>query len=169
MTIWTILAGGVGVIALLGAGTLLLPRNVHVERHARIAASPETILELAASNQGFQKFNPYLTSDPELKIKPFGPDTGVGSGFQFDGKEGKGTQTVAVVTETSVRYDIDLGAMGKPVQEISAESLPDGAQVTWTMDMDLGFNPIARVFGLFLDGMVGKTFEQGLDNLASAT
>ncbi|WP_420335830.1 SRPBCC family protein [Roseibium sp.] len=169
MTIWTILAGGVGVIALLGAGTLLLPKKVHVERHARIAASPQTILELAASNQGFQKFNPYLTSDPELKIKPFGPDTGVGSGFHFDGKEGKGTQTVAVVTETSVRYDIDLGAMGKPVQEISAKSLPDGTQVTWTMDMDLGFNPVARVFGLFLDGMVGKTFEQGLDNLASAT
>ncbi|MEO0979252.1 MAG: SRPBCC family protein [Pseudomonadota bacterium] len=168
MTIWTIVAGGVGVIALLGAGTLLLPKNVHVERQARVSASPETILELAASNHGFQKFNPYLTSDPELKIRPFGPDAGVGSGFHFDGREGKGTQTVARVTENSVRYDIDLGAMGKPVQEISAQSLPGGTQVTWTMDMDLGFNPIARVFGLFLDGMVGKTFEQGLDNLASA-
>jgi len=169
MTIWTILASGVGVIVLLGAGTLLLPKTVHVERHAKIAASPESVLELAASNHGYQKFNPYLTSDPELKIKPFGPDTGVGSGFHFDGKEGKGTQTVAKVTANSVQYDIDLGAMGKPVQEISAQSLPDGTQVTWTMDMDLGFNPIARVFGLFLDGMVGKTFEQGLDNLASAT
>ncbi|WP_421981593.1 SRPBCC family protein [Roseibium sp.] len=169
MTIWTILAGGAGVVALLGAGTLLLPKNVHVERHAKIAASPETILELAASNHGYQTFNPYLTSDPALKIKPFGPDTGVGSGFHFDGKEGKGTQTVARVTETSVRYDIDLGPMGKPVQEISAQGMPDGTKVTWTMDMDLGFNPVARVFGLFLDGMVGKSFEQGLDNLASAT
>ncbi|WP_422039985.1 SRPBCC family protein [Roseibium sp.] len=169
MTIWTILAGGAGVVALLGAGTLLLPKNVHVERHAKIAASPETVLELAASNHGYQTFNPYLTSDPELKIKPFGPDTGLGSGFHFDGKEGKGTQTVAKVTETSVRYDIDLGAMGKPVQEISAQGLPDGTKVTWTMDMDLGFNPVARVFGLFLDGMVGRSFEQGLDNLASAT
>lgn len=169
MTIWTILAGGAGVVALLSAGTLLLPKNVHVERHAKVAASPETILEMAASNHGYQKFNPYLTSDPELAIRPFGPDTGVGSGFHFDGKEGKGTQTVAEVTANSVRYDIDLGAMGKPVQEISAQGLPDGTQVTWTMDMDLGFNPVARVFGLFLDGMVGKTFEQGLDNLASAT
>lgn len=168
MTIWTILAGGMGLVALLGAGTLLLPKTVHVERHAKVAASPETILELAASNHGYQTFNPYLTSDPELKIKPFGPDTGVGSGFHFDGKEGKGTQTVAKVTETSVRYDIDLGAMGKPVQEISAQGLPDGTRVTWTMDMDLGFNPVARVFGLFLDGMVGRSFEQGLDNLASA-
>lgn len=169
MTIWTILAGGVGVVALLGAGTLLLPKNVHVERHAKIAASPETILEMAASNHGYQKFNPYLTSDPELSIRPFGPDRGVGSGFHFDGKEGRGTQTVSEVTANSVRYAIDLGAMGKPVQEISAQGLPDGTQVTWTMDMDLGFNPVARVFGLFIDGMVGKTFEQGLDNLASAT
>ena len=124
MTIWTILTGGVGVIALLGAGTLLLPRTVHVERQAKVAASPETILELAASNRGFQTFNPYLTSDPGLKIKPFGPDAGVGSGFHFDGKEGKGTQTVAQVTANSVRYDIDLGAMGKPFRRYRRKACP---------------------------------------------
>ncbi|WP_299484301.1 SRPBCC family protein [uncultured Roseibium sp.] len=169
MTIWTIVAGSVGVVALLGAGTFLLPKTVHVQRQATLSAAPETILALAASSEGYQAFNPYRTSDPDLKITPFGPVSGVGAGFRFDGKEGKGSQTVASVTADSVRYDIDLGAMGRPVQTISTASTPEGTQVVWSMDMDLGFNPVARVFGLFMDGMVGKTFEQGLDNLAAAT
>ena len=43
---------------------------------------------------------------------PFGPAEGIGSGFRFDGKEGKGTQTVTEVTATRVTHLIDLGAMG---------------------------------------------------------
>ena len=33
------------------------------------------------------------------------------------------------------------------------------------MEADLGRNPIVRGFGLFMDGMIGKTFYQGLSNL----
>lgn len=168
MTIWTILAGGAGVIALAAVGTFLLPKQVHVERKTIVSATPDAILALAASNEGYQRFNPYLTTDPDLKISPFGPASGVGSGFSFDGKEGKGRQTVAGVSANSVRYDIDLGTMGQPTQMIHTIPTAGGTLVTWSMDMDLGYNPVARVFGLFMDGMVGKTFEQGLDNLASA-
>ncbi|WP_120503518.1 SRPBCC family protein [Sulfitobacter mediterraneus] len=169
MTIWTILAGGAGLLALTAAGTLLLPRHIHVERHAAINADPAAVLALARSNEGYQRFNPYLTADPALKISHFGPQSGVGSGFDFDGKDGTGRQTVAEISADAVRYDIDLGAMGQPTQMIKAVATAHGTDVTWSMDMDLGFNPVARVFGLFMDGMIGKTFEQGLTNLASAT
>lgn len=168
MTIWTILAGGTGMLVLAAAGTLLLPRHVHVERSATLAAAPEAVLALAASNTGFQRFNPYLSADPALNIAPFGPETGVGSGFAFDGRDGKGTQVVADVSDTAVRYDIDLGPMGKPTQTIAAMPVDAGVVVTWSMDADMGFNPVGRVMGLFLDGMMGQTFEQGLGNLAAA-
>ncbi|WP_299375343.1 SRPBCC family protein [uncultured Tateyamaria sp.] len=168
MTIWTILAGIGGVAALTVAGSMLLPRHVHVERSATLQATPEAVLSLAASNTGYQSFNPYLTTDPALKISHFGPDAGVGSGFAFDGKEGKGTQVVAAVTGDTVRYAIDLGPMGKPTQAITVQPAADGVHVTWSMDADMGFNPAGRVMGLFMDGMIGKTFEQGLGNLAKA-
>jgi hypothetical protein len=169
MNIWTILGGGTGAIALMAAGTMLLPRHVHVERQANINTDAGAVIALAASNEGYQRFNPYLSADPNLKITRYGPDTGVGSGFHFDGKDGKGKQTVAEVTRNSVRYNIDLGAMGQPVQTIKTAAVADGILVTWSMDADLGMNPVARVFGLFMDGMIGKTLEQGLTNLASAT
>ena len=166
MTLMQILAGSAAAIAVLVAATLvLLPRHVHVERQTVIDADAQAVLALAASNEGYQRFNPYTSTDPELSITLFGPASGVGSGFHFAGKDGKGSQTVSAVTDDTVRYQIDLGAMGRPQQTIRAEPRADGAHVTWSIQADMGFNPIGRVMGLFMDRMVGPTFERGLANL----
>ncbi len=169
MNIMTIAAGGIGIVAIVAAGAMLLPRHVHVERQAKFDGSVENVIRLAASNEGYQRFNPYLSADPDLKITHFGPVSGKGSGFRFDGKDGTGSQTVAEVTDNRVRYNIDLGAMGKPVQTIMAKPFGNGVLVTWSMDADMGMNPVARIIGLFMDGMIGKNLEKGLSNLASAT
>ncbi|MEX0309163.1 MAG: SRPBCC family protein [Tateyamaria sp.] len=169
MTLANIALYTVAGIAILGVATLALPRHVTVERSATIAADPSAVLALAASSAGYQTFNPYLSQDPALKIDPFGPDTGVGSGFRFDGKDGKGTQTVAELTGERVVYAIDLGALGTPTQSIEATATDAGTQVTWRMENDLGFNPVFRVFGLFADGMMGPVFERGLANLDRVT
>ena len=156
-------------LAALSAATLALPRHVSVERTAVLDATPETVLSLAASNEGFQTFNPYLTQDPELEIELFGPAKGVGSGFYFNGKDGKGSQTIAEVSSDRISYAIDMGAMGKPMQSITVAPTDAGTQVTWRVESDMGFNPVFRVLGLFMDGMMGPTFELGLENISKAT
>lgn len=161
--VYTILA----TLAAIALIALLLPRKVVVTRQADVSLRPEDVIARVASTEGFQTFNPYCTTDPDLKITPFGPAAGVGSGFRFEGKEGKGTQTVTDVTATRVTHLIDLGAMGKPVQTIEAKETETGARVTWTVTSDMGFNPIFRIFGLFMDRMLGKTYELGLKNIAA--
>lgn len=163
--VYTILA----VITAIALIAFLLPRKVVVTRQAEVAMAPDDILARVSSTDGFQTFNPYCTTDPDLKITPFGPTAGVGSGFGFEGKDGKGTQTVTDVTATRVTHLIDLGAMGKPVQSIEATATDKGALVTWTVTSDMGFNPIFRIFGLFMDRMLGKTYELGLKNMAALT
>lgn len=163
----TILYTALAIIAALVLIALLLPRKVAVTRQAEVALSPQDVIARVASTEGFQTFNPYCTTDPGLKITPFGPAEGVGSGFRFEGKEGKGTQTVTDVSADCVTYLIDLGAMGKPVQTIEAEATDAGSRVTWTVTSDLGYNPVFRIFGLFMDGMLGKTYELGLKNIAA--
>jgi len=153
-------------VAALVAATQALPRHVSIERSAMIDAAPETVIELAASNTGYQRFNPYKDLDPDLHVEMFGPASGVGSGFSFESKDGTGQQRVAAVTADQVVFDIDLGAFGQPRQAISAVAVTGGAQVTWSMDMDLGLNPVFRVMGLFMDGMIGPHFELGLANIA---
>lgn len=169
MTMIQIMAIGAGVCVLAAAGTMLLSDRVRVERHAVLDATAEQIVTLAASNEGYQRFNPFRTADPDLEIRPFGPSTGIGSGFHFDGKGGKGSQTVADITPNTVQYQIDMGAMGRSVQTIKTTPTRDGLLVSSSMDADLGINPIRRVFGLFMDRMIGNTLEQGLANLDAAT
>ena len=70
----------IAVMVLLVASTYLLPRRIRVERSATVTVSAEQILLLAGSTLGYQRFNPYQTRDPELRIEPFGPAQGVGSG-----------------------------------------------------------------------------------------
>ena len=164
MTIIFTIAAILAVVTLIA---LLLPRTVVVIREADVAMSPEDVIARVASTDGFQTFNPYCTTDPDLKISPFGPAAGVGSGFRFAGKEGKGTQTVTDVSANRVTHLIDLGAMGKPVQTIEAKATDAGAHVTWTVTSDMGFNPVFRIFGLFMDRMLGKTYELGLKNIAA--
>ncbi len=161
--VYTILA----ILAAIALIALFLPRKVVVTRQAEVAMRPEEVIARVASTEGFQTFNPYCTTDPDLKITPFGPAQGVGSGFRFEGKEGKGTQTVTEATATRVTHLIDLGAMGKPVQTIEAAATEAGARVTWTVTSDMGYNPIFRIVGLFMDRMLGKTYELGLKNMAS--
>ncbi len=161
--VYTVLA----ILAAIILIALLLPRKVVVTRQADVDMSPEDVIARVASTEGFQTFNPYCTTDPQLKITPFGPSEGKGSGFRFEGKEGKGTQTVTDVTATRVTHLIDLGAMGKPVQTIEAQPNGSGARVTWTVTSDMGYNPIFRIFGLFMDRMLGKTYELGLKNIAA--
>ena len=164
MTIVYTIAAIIAAVVLIA---LLLPRKVVVTREAKVALRPAEVIARVASTQGVQTFNPYCTTDPDLKITPFGPASGVGSGFRFECKEGKGTQTVTAVTETCVTHLIDLGAMGKPVQTIEATADGSGSRVQWTVTSDLGFNPVFRIFGLLMDRMLGKTYELGLKNIAA--
>ncbi|MEM6478024.1 MAG: SRPBCC family protein [Pseudomonadota bacterium] len=169
MKMTKIAAYGCLTIAALAAASFALPRHVSVERSAMIEAAPEAVLALAASNSGYQAFNPYADLDPALEIELFGPASGVGSGFHFNSKDGAGSQTIAEVTAERVSYSLDLGALGQPTQSISTEPRAVGTWVTWRMESDLGFNPAMRVFGLFMDNMVGPNFELGLEKIADAT
>ncbi len=152
--------------AVLTVATLALPRHTSIERTAIVDASPEAVIELAASNTGYQAFNPYKDLDPNLSVEMFGPASGVGSGFSFESKDGAGQQTVASVSEDRVVFDLDLGPLGQPTQAISAVAIDGATEVTWRMDIDLGMNPVFRVMGLFMDGMIGPNFELGLANIA---
>lgn len=152
--------------AVIIAAPFVLPSSKTVQRSALVKASPDAVFAAVQSTAGYQVFNPYRDMDAKLKITPFGPEAGVGSGFAFDGKDGKGTSTItAVEANKSVTYQIDLGFMGKPVQVITLTPENGGTRVNWAVTSNFGFNPMGRVFGLFMDGMLGPIYENGLKNM----
>lgn len=165
----TFLTIGAGAIALIAAVPFALPSAVTIEREAVLAADSDAIYDLLASNEGFQTFNPYRDDDPNLAITLSGPNRGVGSAFAFKGDGGEGTQTItALEPGRAVTMQIDLGAMGQPVQTFTLTPSAGGTKVIWSTEATFGMNPIGRVFGLFLDGRLGPVYERGLKNLEKA-
>jgi hypothetical protein len=99
-------------------------------------------------------------------VELFGPSHGVGSGFRFKGKDGAGVQTITAVEEgRSVSCVIDMGFMGKPVHLFTLAPADGGTRVTWRMESVFGLNPLGRIFGLFMEKMLGPICERGLANL----
>ncbi|MEM9573653.1 MAG: SRPBCC family protein [Pseudomonadota bacterium] len=169
MAISTALITGGVILAAIIVAPFALPSSKTVERTATINADQETLYAMIASPRGYQKFNPYHDTDPDLKIEFLDIEQGIGAGFSFKGKEGKGTQTVTALEENKkVTMLIDLGSMGKPVQTFTLSPVENGTQVVWSTKSEFGMNPIGRVFGLFLDSMLGETYERGLRNLEKA-
>ena len=170
MTVLRIAALGAGVFAALSLlSTFALPETARVVRTRTIAAPPATLYALAVSNRGYQRFNPFASTDPDLAIDLFGPDAGVGSGFHFAGREGSGTQTVArAIEDRQVTYAIDMGVFGQPTQTIHLEPSGEGTRVRWEMESPAGYNPVRRLFNLVVPRMMGPTLDRGLANLAAA-
>jgi hypothetical protein len=167
MTITTILAYLGVILAVLAAGLFLLPAKAHVERSAVIPADAPSIYPYLSSSAGFDRFNPFKEEDPTTKISFSGPDSGVGSSFRWEAKSGNGSQTIIALEENrSVTMQLDLGPMGQPRQSFTLEPAQGGTRVTWALDADLSGFPVKRVFGLFMDGMLGKKYESGLRKLA---
>lgn len=167
MTLTTIATISGAILVALIAAPYALPDHKVVERAAIIEATPDAIYPLLTSSAGFQTFNPYKDADPDLEIIFQGSAEGVGSGFAFSGRDGQGTQIITDMQDNaSVTMQIDLGSMGQPVQTFTLEPINNGTRVVWSVESQFGMNPIGRVFGLFLDGMLGKTYERGLENLS---
>jgi hypothetical protein len=158
------------VLVALAAAPFLLPAQARVSRSAIVPAKPEAIFNLISTTAGFDRINPFRNRDSNLAVTFSGPEAGPGASFSWSGKEGTGTQTISTMTlNKEVVMQLDLGQMGKPIQTFTLLPVEGGTQVTWSLLADFGSNPVARVFGLMMDGMLGGTYEQGLANLASAT
>ena len=143
-------------------------RYTTVTRTGYTDAPVDQIIALVSSTEGFTRINPHLTADPKLEITPIGDAKGVGSGFAFRGKNGKGTQTVERVSDDHVDYSIDMGSMGRSTQRISASaSTHGGSDLEWTMVLDAGTNPMLRIFGMMANKVIGPTLETGIRNLAT--
>ena len=163
--------GGIIVLALLVS--LVLPSKVPVERSIVINAPAAKIFNEVNSLQKWSAWDPWQKKDPNVQNNYTGPESGVGNTntWKSDHKEvGSGSQTITEsLPNETIKSKMLFGDAGEEYGEAIGffhfVSEGENTKVIWGMDMDLGMNPIARYFGLMMDGTIGKDFEQGLTNL----
>ena len=158
------------VLVLAAAVGLLLPRQVRVERSVSINRSPSMVFAVVDSFRLFPKWSPWQDLDPNMHQSAEGPRDGVGAKLVWSGndKVGSGTQVITAATpDQSVLSDLDFGGMGVAKSTMTLTPEGSGTRATWTVDMDMGMNPIGRYFGLTMDSALGKDFAGGLAKLKS--
>jgi effector-binding domain-containing protein len=157
------------LIIILVVVSYLLPDKYKVEKSVNIKADKSLVFDLASH---FVKWDLWTVwtkeTDSTVVFEMSGNDGQVGAIRKWNGKilqDGELTAEEIVPEEVFV-YELKMDK-GKFISQgkLTLEPEGDSCKVTWSQEGDLGYNPIARYFGLFMDKMLAPDFEKGLARL----
>ncbi|MBA4137251.1 MAG: polyketide cyclase [Opitutus sp.] len=163
-----LLGGLAAFIVALVLAAYLLPRHYRVERSIVIQAPAAAIFPRLADMREWRTWGVWFERDPEIKNSYSPEQMVIGAWSAWESKkEGNGRATLTAIEPWQrlvYRLEFpDLGTVSTGAFALTAEST--GTRVVWSDEGDLGFNPLNRWFGLFLDKLVGPDFEAGLAKL----
>ncbi len=145
---------------------LFQEREVSVSRAIIVNAPVEVVFDQFNDLNKRMVWSPWEKADSTM-VPVLGDITkGKGANYSWTSPaNGDGKITyVQVVQNQLIESALQFG----PPEEDPAQGLmifeekEDGVKVTWEVHMDMGNNPVMRVMGRYLDGIVGETFESGL-------
>ncbi len=162
-----IVIGLVVLVAVVVGVAFLLPQNVHVERSAVIAASPDQVFAIVNDLTRAKEWGPWYKREPDMELKFDGPPAGLGAKLSWKSKtQGDGSQEIIESTPFStIKTKLDFGEQRTAIAAFSFETVEGGTKATWGFDSDVGMNPIGRYMGLMFDTWIGKDYEEGLASL----
>jgi len=149
--------------------SLFLPSTYRVERRVTISAKPGAVFAPINMLKQWPEWTAWTVAKyPDMKVSFAGPEAGVGASYSWEGQStGQGTLKITrSEADKGISYDLNF-ENGKYLSKgaITLEPSGESVEVTWSNEGDLGWNPVSRFFGLFMDQMMGPDFEEGLRNL----
>ena len=170
MKLWKkLLFGFAGLILTLLLAGWLLPSRQRIERSIILNGKPEAVFALTATLKRWPDWTAWTTNRfPDLTLRFAGPDTGPGATMMAAGKSsGDGTVKITAADPGSgLAYTLDFNHGTQMFTgSIRHGNAPGGLHVTWTLEADLGMNPLKRWGGLAMGSLMGGDMEQGLANL----
>jgi effector-binding domain-containing protein len=161
------------LVAIIAAVGFLSPSHVHVERSLTMKAPAEIIHGQINDLKNWTKWSPWYRMDTAMKIEYNSIASGAGAGYKWASNNknvGNGEMTITASNKDSISTAMNFMEHGVATGNfifLRSDNPKDSGstKVTWAMESDMGMNPIGRIFGLFMDKMVGPDFEKGLNNL----
>lgn len=154
--------------ALLVAG-IFLPSSSHVERSVVINADRVMIFNYLNRLKNFNEWSPWVQRDLFANYEFSGPEQGVGSTMRWSSeKNDVGSGIMRIVSSEAfqhVELALNFDGQGNGTASFHLTDQDNMTKVVWSFDSDHGWNIVGRYFGLFLDSLIGKDYEEGLDNL----
>jgi uncharacterized protein YndB with AHSA1/START domain len=159
----------IAVVGLFLAVAAFLPGTYTLERSIEIARPPALVYSQVADFNAWMKWSPWPNMDPAAEHTVTGTPGTVGMHWSWSGEElGVGAMTIeALEPNRSLHSKLEFK---EPMQSIADDYMEleptsdGGTRVTWRNTGQLPY-PIARYFGLTLEGMLGPQYEEGLASL----
>lgn len=151
---------------------LILPDNAKVAKSVTIKAEAAQIYAQVDDLKNWEKWSPFLESDPTMEITYEGPQNGVNAQMTWKSPDlgnGKLIITKTILNKsilTKISFDNDSEAEGEwQFMELGKDSV----RVTWATHINkLGY-PFGRIFGLFIEKQMSPFLNRGLKNLKRIT
>lgn len=164
----------IGIIILIVAVlfvliSYLLPRHITVERSATIPAPVELVFDQVNILKNWELWSPWHQIDPNMILEYTGPEAGKGAMYSWASNHqnvGNGTFRITEsVPYSLIKAEMNFMEQGTAYAKYTFLATDEGTRVTWSMESDMGNNPIGRYLGLFMDKWLGNDFEKGLKNI----
>ncbi len=158
----------VSFVLLINIIGLLYSRKIRIWAKKEINQKPENLIPLLANFEEFVKWSPWSNKDPEINQK-FSENQGeIGSFYSWFGNRavGRGKMTLTEIKENEkVAVDVVFGK--NPLSKILFELVENNSKttLTWSMEMDMGPVPAARLMAKMISKTILKDFNSGLENL----
>jgi uncharacterized protein YndB with AHSA1/START domain len=163
------LIGLLMLLAAAGCVGMLMPTRWRVERTVVVAAPAAVVFPLINDLRRWPDWTSWSEEDPSLQRRfDEGPTAGAGAGMSWSGDEvGEGRLTISEsVLDRQIRYDLRLAHDGLLSEgAIVLAPTMGGVQVTWSTEGELGWSPLVRLMGPWIEHAVGSDFDHGLAGL----
>jgi len=158
------------ILAGLAIYAAVQPSSYEVKRTRIIDVPNEFAYTNVSDYKNWEAWGPWLEEDPTMTFEYGEVTQGEGASYSWDGKDGKGRQTMtSAVPYSTITNELSFEGMGSSTGFWEFSPSEGGTSVTWGMRAD-EVPYIFKFFGAIsggYDNMIGPMFERGLERLDS--
>lgn len=162
-----VIIGLFAVITLIG---LVIPSRAKISRGIIIEADSTTVYNALSDVQTWNDWLPWITADSGAIVQVSPVTNAEGSYFKWKGLQHKnaGIITIKEIKPQLIKLFYEIEEMNNAeggFRVYASDSTNKQTEVLWFMEYKLKWYPWERFYGIFIDGVIGASFEQGLSNL----
>lgn len=157
------------LIVLVILVSLFLPSKVNVERSIVINTTADVPFDLINDLKKWEGWSPWHGIDPKAVWEFSENAVGADAWYTWKSEHPNVGNGKLTITESKphelIVTKLEFEDMSPSIARYIFTKEGEGTKVTWTLESDMGMNPIGKIFGLFMDKMIGPDYEKGLAGL----
>jgi Polyketide cyclase / dehydrase and lipid transport len=159
-----------GLAIILTIIGLVIPSSVKISRGIIVNADSVKVYQQLSDVKDWGKWMPWVTADEGALVQTSPVTNEPGSFFKWKGLNLKNNGTISFLTLSPnlITTKYELQGMNTSEGGFRLRAIPNNlsqTEVQWFMEYKLKWYPWERFYGIFMDHIIGPSFDKGLQEL----